>query len=232
MPLTLTTFAANAVISAPLIRDRLSKIQRYIDEEVVATDRGTAWMNANHVFRPDPTFGHTTLVSGESYFATRGQTDAERSFFSYQLNTGSFISVPGMSVPLEIVESFAQGTYRYRLQIFASFYAYEFGGADVASIMNEDTDKAATFALGIDATTFGQTNRDVYKGSDTSASQLVATYPRKQITMFWAENDTTYLAPGVHHAGVRVGNYVPGGGQSWKHVVLRQGSLVARYFDR
>lgn len=234
MPLSLTTFPAGSVISATVVRSRLATIESYVNEGIVAGDRGTNWMDANHVYRPD-FFGspdpHTTLVSGETYFRSRGQGDADRAFFSYWLNTDIFVPVPGIGATIQLPERLDQGAYDYRVSVFASFYVYEFGGIDAP--MDEISYHAADFEIMVDGNNYAATKRTLYNGSQTSTNQTVAFYPRKQITIAqaWSATQPAPMTPGVHSFGIGVRNYAPGSGE-WKHVIAQQGAFLVRYYLR
>lgn len=228
MSLTLGTFASGAVINATTIRERLSSIELYLNEQSLAADRGTAWLQSNHVYRPD-FYGspnpHTTLTSGESYFRQRSDSDQLRSWWSRYLGESAtgYFPVPGLTATVQIPENInANGGHRTR--IFASFYAYEFGGVD--GNMDETSPQGARFALTVDGTVVVNYDRPIYKGSSTSADEAYAFYPRKQVSII----DEYGLDAGIHHFGVAVSPNNQG--TNTKHVVVVQGNLIVRYWCR
>jgi hypothetical protein len=231
MPITLTTFASGAVIDATVLRDRLQTIEKYVNEQLVAGDRGSTWLDANHVYRADFFGGanpHTTLVSGETYYRQKGPGDAERAFFSWFLNnTTGWVQVPWLNVTFQLPEQLDQGTRDYRVEAFTSFYAYEFGGDDAD--LDLSSDNAATFSLMLDGDELSGINRrPLYKGSKTGTQQLVALYPRSQVSMAHAFTSSD-LTPGVHNVGVVVQSNAPGVTTKWKHIIVRQGAFILRY---
>ncbi len=241
MSLSLVTFGAGAVIDASVMRNRLEAIELYLNEGIVAADRGAAWLSANHLYRPD-FFGapdpHTSLVSGETYFRTKSQDDAARTFFSANVNTASWMPVPGLCATIQIPQSLRVGATYYRLNIFASFYVYEYGGygsgTGVDQRCDENENRAASVSLFLGNPSSGAgldgTLRHVYKGSQTSDYNAGALFPRKQYSM--AYSTSLPVAPGTYSLGVACRTLAPGANAVKKHVVFQQGSLMARYFLR
>lgn len=236
MPLTITTIPANATVNAATLRSKLMEIQHYVNGEIEASDRGTAWCTANHIYRPD-FYGspdpHTTMVSGENYFRTRGVDPDDRTFFSFYMGTGPYL-VPGLAATIQVPEDLEQGSVYYRLNVFASFNVYEFGGNDGA--MDESTNLAATIHLGTSTNPTAirdRTLRPVYKGSQTYVNDYVCIYPRKQHSIQWAfaGNVNGLTTPGVQSLGLWVKPFIPGAlsPPSWKHIIFQQANLIARY---
>lgn len=237
MPTSLTLIPAGATISATTLRARLLELQHYVNEQVAASDRGNEWCTANHIYRPD-FYGapnpHTTMVSGENYFRERPVDPDYRTFFSFYMGEGPYL-VPGLTATIQVPETLEQGTYYYRLNVFASFYAYEFGGNDGA--MDEQTNLAATVHLGTTTSPIAlrdRTNRPIYKGSQTYEQQNVVIFPRKQHSIQWAfpGNATGLTTPGVQSLGLWVKPFIPGTtspAPTWKHIIFQQANLIARY---
>lgn len=228
MSLTLATFASGAVINATTVRTLLGQIETYVNEGTIAADRGSTWCRANHVYRPDFYGDHTTLVSGESYFASRPESDQLRSWWTRYLgdsggsNAQGYFLIPGLTKTIQIPQTLSTGSHRVR--IFASFFAYEFGGVD--GNMEESVTGAASFAMLVDGAAQTGQQKPIWKGSSTSANQAYAFYPRKQVS-FIRDFD---VAAGVHTFGIGV---VPANqGTNTKHVVVVQGNLIVRYYCR
>jgi hypothetical protein len=238
MPVTLTTFASGAVINATTLRERLQQAETYVNEEIEQSDRAEGWMEANHLYRPDFYGGanpHTTLVTGESYWRTRPLAEERRAFFAaYYGGTGPY-RVPGLGATIQIPEALNPSGTRYRLVVCASFYAYEFGGSD-AELSEVGAVRSATFNFMINGV-MARTNscqRDIFKGSKTLTEQAVPFYPRKQISMVYGDTSAPVAQVGCNNIGVTV-NPVGGGGSIGtvvKHIIIVQGSMIARYFIR
>lgn len=236
MSVSITTFASGAVIDATTIRTKISDIETYLNEGMIAADRGSAWLGANHVYRPD-FFGapdpHTTLTSGESYFRQRSIDDRDRAFTSYYVNTASWLPVPGLNITYQVPETLAQGaSAQYRLMVFASFYVYEYGGNggnyNVAATggMDEDTWKAGAVSLSHDGTHAYGGFLNIYNGSVSGNYNAGTFYPRKQYTRCFAFAGSPVA--GTHNIGISVYNYVPGADE-WKHIIFQQGNFTLRY---
>ncbi len=236
MPTSLTTIAAGAAIDADVLRLKLRQIETYVNEEVAATDRGSSWCTANHIYRPDfygSPNSHTTMVSGENYFRSRDTDPATAAYFSFYMGEGPFL-IPGMSATIQVPESLEQGSVYYRLNVFASFYAYEYGGDD--GNIDESTYLAATFHLGTTARPTDirdRTLRTLYKSSDTDTLEEPMIYPRKQHSLMWAfaGNGLGVTTPGVVSLGVWVKPFRPAtvSPPYWKHIIIQQANMIARY---
>jgi hypothetical protein len=235
MPVTLTTFGPGAVIDASLMRAKLQQVETYVNEGIITTDRADSWMKPNHVYRPDfyglPNM-HTTMPSGESYFRSRPVAEERRAFFSYYLGGGPY-PVPGINATVQIPEDLRVSvSIKYRLVCAASFYVYEFGGAD--GYMDESTSQACTFDFYINGESARSSSmvRKLYKGSRTATVQNVAFYPRKQVSLVWGDTSDPVPAVGINNVGIVVNPIDPGAGEEWKHIVFVQSGLVCRYFLR
>jgi hypothetical protein len=233
MPVTLANVTAGTPISATVLRDRLQTVETYLNEQILNSDRADEWMQANHVYRPDFFGGsnpHTTLTTGESYFRSRPIAEERRAFFSYYLGQGPY-PIPGLNATVQIPEDLTGLNYDYRLVVTASFYCYEYGGAD--GNMDESTYEASQFTLLINGVPARSDclERSLYKGSQTATEQASAFYPRKQISMVWGDVSAPTVDVGVNSIGVAV---MPGTPLSteWKHIIVQQGNLIARYFLR
>lgn len=234
MSLTLTTFASGAVIDATVLRARQASIEAYLNEGTIAADRGTGWLGANHVYRPD-FYGspnpRTTLTSGESYFRNRDADVANRVFYSWYLgNTDAWFYVPGLTIPVQIPESLIAGSVYYRLVVQASYYVYEYGGDGSGT----EASRSALTGLLLDGTLAGATVRPLYSGSSMTAGAgafRTFTYARKQHSFCTAYVGGGLIAPGVHHVGVGVKIDTPSTNDS-KFVIFQQGNITARYYIR
>ena len=232
MPTSLTTFASGATIDATILRTRVASIETYLNEEIASADRSTNWLDSNRIYRPD-FFGypdaHTRLVTGESHYRQVSTDESERRVFSYYLLSASYIPVPGLCATFHIPSA----STAYFLRIFASFYVYDFGGDDTAgSPLDETTYAAANVRLAVNGTTYAQTHRTVYKGSQTGTSFFAgAFYPRKQYSMAYTV-PFSGLSAGINTAGVYVAPLTPPAATEWKHLFFQQGNLVVRYYIR
>jgi hypothetical protein len=238
MPVVLTTFAPGAIIDATVVRAKIQQVETYVNEQVAAGDRGSAWMTANHVYRPDFYGGpnpHTLLTSGESYFRERSTDAATQSWWSYYLgNTSSSVvlPVPGLNATIQIPEAIsANGGHRVR--VFASFYAYEFGGvgtaggAGVGNMDESGTNTAMSFNMIVNGSTQSMP-KSVYKGSQTSTLDQVAFYPRKQVSYI---RDFA-LDTGIYNIGIGIIPFTPASADNTKHCIVAQGNLLLRYYCR
>jgi len=238
MSLTLTTFASGAVIDASTMYAKVASIELYLNEQTVAADRGSAWADSNQIYRPD-FFGapcpHTTLTSGESYYQYVGRDVASRRYSTQYLNTTSWIPVPGLCTTIQIPESLRQGSYYYRLAVFASFYVYEWGAqSDATNGLDQDSKQAGSVSLHI-AGTDGLAPRKLMKGSMGASGpgptdlNNTAYYPRKHVSMAYVSTDPQ--SNGVYNVGVLWRNNATTPNLV-KHVIFAQGNLVARYYLR
>jgi hypothetical protein len=239
MSTALVVFAPGAIISATTLRTVIADVETYINEGIVAADRKTTpWLGPNHVYRPD-FFGapdpHTSLVSGESYFRLKSQDNEKRVFFSSNVNTSSWMQVPGLCATIQVPQSLRAGTWWYRLNLFASFYAYEYGGYGVAgpvvSRCDESQNLAATFGLfsgGLANAGLQGTLRYLYKGSQTSVLNQGAWYTRKQMSMAYASVAVT--GSDTVDVGVCVKCEPAGALTTTKIIIVQQGGFLARYF--
>lgn len=235
MSLSLTTFSSGAVIDASTLRARLLSIETYLNEEIAAADRGTGWCGANRLYRPD-FFGapnpHTTMPSGESYYRRRTGDARERIFFSYYVNTGGWLPVPGMSIPIQVPELLDMSGTDYRLMVFCSFYVYEMGGGGALTTLDDDTTTAASVALSLDGSTGGSVNitvRNIFQGADAGSANVIPAFTRKQHSMSYAWVGSA-IDRGLHNVGVivRTNNNT----DATKHIIFQQGTMTARYFVR
>lgn len=236
MSTALVPVAANAAINATVLRQFVTDVKFYVNEQMIAADRATNWLTSNHVYRPDfyvEPNPHTTLVSGEAYFRERPVDSEKALYYSQHLSTdsgGAFIPILGMGAPVCIPENIStNGGHRVRLQ--ASLYVYEYGGDDdpAATGMSEDTSKiAGTVDLLRNGSNVGL-SKPFHKGSITgSTDQYVAFYPRKQITFSYS----TALNRGLHSLGLGINPAVSPDPGMFKHCVVVQGYVNVSYFCR
>ncbi len=242
MSLALATFAPGAVISAATLRGLVSSVETYINEGTLAADRGTLWMDANHVYRPD-FFGapdpHTTLVSGESYFRNRPIGDDARAYFAYQMGSVD-IPVPGMGVSFTLPETLANATRQYRCFIRCSFAAYEYGGGD--GVMDNYTNESAKFRLMINGSAVPQVVRRIFKGSRTNNQQETAFFPRQQHSIVSVQMGTTQtgatnpISVGLNNICLSCAPAVESldadSKPNSKIIFVQQGNLTVRYWLR
>ncbi len=236
MSLTLTTFASGAVIDATVLRAKLLATETYLNESILAADRGSQWLRPNHVYRPD-FFGdpnpHSTFPTGESYFRQKSSGDRDRAFFSYYLGTGIY-PIPGLSVPIQVPETLSQGTNRYRLVVRASLYAYDFGGIDSDPACDEVSNLAAAIGLWIPNMSPlipSYLTHYVHKGSQTDITYSGAFYPRKQISFCACIVGNGSFPVGVNNVALTVSPFVSAT-TVWKHLVVTGGNIMARYWLR
>lgn len=240
MALTLTTFGATDVIDHTVLRARLQSVETYLNEEIANSDRSAGWLHANHVYRPD-FFGpnsanpRTVFTTGETQFRQRPLADDHRAFFSFYLGDGPYL-VPGLAATFQIPESLQQGTYYYRINTDASWYCYEYGGGD-NTYLDEETSLTATFHLACSASKSAiraETQRSIYKGSLTDASEIVPLFPRKQYSLCYPfiGNTKGISTPGCVSVGVYVKPVNPAGSglalTTWRHIIVQQGNFIAR----
>lgn len=241
MPVVLTTIPSGAQLDAPTLRNLVLQVEQYVNEAIAAGDRGSAWLESNHVYRPDfygAPDARTTLVSGEHVFRSRGLGDDERAFFSAFLGAGPF-PVPGLNMTVEIPETLNAGSVYYRAIYTTSFYAYEWGGSD--GNMDESTanNQACTFKVAVNgATQDSFASLPLWKGSQTETRNNVAFYPRKQFSAVWASAGLgSDLRVGVNDVGVVVDvepvRYSGAPGPViCKHIIVQQGNAVFRHWIR
>lgn len=235
MPVVLTTIPSGDPINADTLRGLVLDVEKYVNEAIAATDRGSSWLTSNHVYRPD-FYGapdpRTTLVSGEIAFRSRGLSDPDRAFFTGFLGTGPF-PIPGLNATVQIPETLDAGTYYYRLVMAASFYVYEWGGND--DDMDEYTaaNQAATFNVSVNGVIQAGSDIRLWKGSKSQAYEDVAYYPRKQASVVWASAGMgADLNVGVNNIGIVVSPQpvaFSGGAVIYKHIIVQQGNMLARY---
>ncbi len=233
MPVVLATFAAGDPIDATVLRALQAQVETYLNEGLVAGDRASGWMRANHVYRPD-FFGapnpHTTLTTGESYHRTRGASDDDRAFFSWYAGNGPY-PVPGLCATIQVPETLSQGSVYYRTVISGSFYVYEYGGDDIDPAMDEMTYVSAYMQLRINESIVGtqDTYRRLFKGSLCSgATYKGAFYPRKQHSFVHGRAGSGTIAPGVNNIAVTI-SPLTAAANEWKFIIFQQGNLVVRY---
>lgn len=238
MPLSLTLVNTGDPVDASVLMTRVRSIQRYVNETNVANDRASQWCTSHHIYRPD-FYGapnpRTVFTCGCTWFRQVGASVADQWITSFHLGEGPF-PVPGLFASMHFPESLAQGTVHYRLNVWASFYTYEYGGTDVD--VDENSYQAATFHLGAWAAPAApsdirdETQRRLYKGCQTSTYNQQAFFARKQHSMFYAfaGNTKDVSTPGVVHAGVWCKPIRPAtpANPEWKHIFVLQRNFVAR----
>jgi len=243
MPTSLTLLTAGDPVDASVLMTRSKAIQRYVNETNVAADRAATWCSSNHVYRPD-FYGapnpRTVLTCGCTWFRSVGPSVADQWITSFYLGEGPF-PVPGLFATMQFPESLAQPAsngVNYRLNVFASFYAFEYGGNSTA-VVDEYTNQGATFHLGAwsapsaPSAIRDETSRRIYKGSFTgTATNYIGYYPRKQHSMAYAfaGNTKDISTPGVIHVGVWCKPLRPAtpADPEWKHIFVLQRNFIAR----
>lgn len=240
MPISVSTFAAGATIDADAMRSRAQTIERYVNNEIAAGDRGSFWLHSGHVYTPDFQYAqgydaHLPMTGGHAYWSQRPNDDGRQAVFSYYMGVDpTALMVAGLTRTVQIPESLA-GTYR--AVVLASFWAYEYGGegpAVTTQPYQEETTVAAKFALYADGTKVTGTTRNIYTascalatGGNGSASGEI--YCRKQITMMAALGSSEWSGAGVHTVGVGCLVQNPAGTDQWRHIFVREGSFYVRY---
>lgn len=234
MSLTLPTFPANSVINATLMQARVTEVERYINEEMIAADRSTLWMTSNHVYRPDffvsgtidaggIVHGRTILTSGESSFAMRSDDSATATYWSYYLGdtTGNgLFPVPGLCRTIQIPENIYTNA-GHRTRVFASFYVYEYGGDD-GNIDESAALTAGTLDLLVDGVAQG-INKPIHKGTSTGGTNAQCFYSRKQVSFIHALD----LNSGIHDIGVAI-SPTNTSSDEYKHLIGLQGAIIVR----
>jgi len=234
MSLVLTTFGASDPIDATELRSRNESVRRYVGEGIVAADRAASWMTATHVYKPDFFIGahqRSRKVSGESVYRSRGRDTSNIATFSYYLGTAAgtagLFKVPSLNATLVIPEDISTNG-GHRVRVFASFYAWEFGGTDnnATGAMLEDAIVGAYFNLSSNGS-YNLRETPIYKGSQTDLQQRVALYPRKQVVCIEGFD----LNAGIYDIGISIRPVDPGS-DLCKHVFVLQGNLVIRWHRR
>ena len=245
MPISVSTFAADAVIDAEELRARSLAIERYVNGEIEAGDRTTNWVTSGHVYGPDFQYGtgydaHLPFTGGHAYWSKRPNDDGRRAIFSWFTGEGA-VMVPGLTRTVQLPEAMPSG--KYRALILASFWGFEYGGIGstasgaVTPFQTEGGPEACAFRLYEDGVAVTATARKVFPSSCSTdngwvggsggdygaASGLI--YCRKQISMVHA---THWGSAGIHTIGVGVTCPAPTADQ-WKHIFVREGSFYVRY---
>lgn len=242
MPISLSTFASGAVISAAELRVRSLAIENYVNGQIAAGDRTTNWMESGHVYEPDFQYARgydarLPLAGGQMHWSQRPSDDGLRAIFSWRTGEGG-IMVPGLTRTVQLPEGMAS---RYRALVLASFWVYEYGGEGGGTAylpyQDEVNDRAAIVQIYDDGVPVNATARSVYTASCatddgwqvTGAANLGASsgliYCRKQVSMVYA---ASWLTAGVHTVGVAVRSPTPAADE-WKHLFVREGSFYVRY---
>jgi hypothetical protein len=241
MSLAIANIVASSPINATELTSVLETIRIYLNEGMVAGDRASGWMTAEHVYGPDFYLPnpHGTLTSGETYYRTRGNDTSLAVYFSHYLGSpaaGQYFPIPGMNVTLQIPENInANGGHRTR--IHASLCVLEYGGDGNGTVaaagMNETetsggvTYEAGNLAVIVDGAVVGGRNQ-FFKGSIGGARNLQAFYPRKQISMFYS----AALDRGVHNFGVGIRPRTPSSAGMTKHLIILNGTVDVPYWCR
>ena len=247
MPISISTFAADAVIDAGELRARSLAIEQYVNGEIEAGDRTTNWVTSGHVYGPDFQYGtgydaHLPFTGGHAHWSKRPNDDGRRALFSWYTGEGP-VMVPGLTRTIQLPEAMPSG--KYRALVLASFWGFEYGGEganDTAKVtytpfQDENSALACTFRLYEDGVSVPASARKVYSSSCATdntwmggatatfgaASGLI--YCRKQVSMVHA---THWGSAGIHTIGVGV-TCPPPTADQWKHVFVREGSLYVRY---
>jgi hypothetical protein len=238
MPISLTTLAPGAPTSAVALRDLTTQIETYVNEQTVAADRTTAWLQSVHVFRPDFQYAlasrEVPMPGGHIFWNTRNSGRTTAQLFSYYQGSDA-ISIPGLSRTIQIPEGIGAD---YAVLVRASFVAYEYGGrANAAGGANPgDSDygiasRCATFALQVnDDSPINATARPLYTASDMDiAIPYISRFlARKQHTILYAIDGTTLGGAGLHDIKIVCEPVTPSSGELWKHILVTQGCMIAR----
>ena len=235
MGLTLTTVVDGTPITAAAVEDYIAKIELYLNEGVASADLDTApWVDSVHIFKPE-FYGspspRTKLVSGMAHYYRKTDSIYTTAAFHYELGRESYVHVPGLQATLKIPENST------RVNVTASFAAYEWGGSDVVDEGStlSPTSVVANFYLYQNDTQLAHTGRRIYPSGETpttdETSVLGALVSRKQICM----SDSLSFNAGTNSCGVRVGVQLPtvtGAMADWKHVFVLQRNFVVDYHLR
>jgi hypothetical protein len=235
MGLTLTTVVDGTSLTAAAVEDYVAKIERYLNEEVVSADLDTAaWVDSVHIFKPEfygSPYPRTKLVSGMAHYYRKTDNIYTVAAFNYRLGRESFVHVPGLQASLKIPDNST------RVNVTASFAAFEWGGSDTVDEGSTLTPSSvvANFYLYQDETQLGYTGRRLYPSGATPTTEaetvLGALVARKQICM----SDSLSFNAGTRTCGVRVGVQLPtttGALADWKHVFVLQRNFVVDYHLR
>lgn len=238
MPISLTTIASGAVISATTLRDRAKSIEDYVNGQIAQGDRTTNWLRTGHVYGPDFQYGRgaqarVPMTGGQTYWAMLPGDPNIMSVFTYETGDG-YVQVPGLTRTMQVPES---ASSRYRALIMASFWVYEYGGEGggdtVAAppFQDEETYQAGTAALTIDGVVQTATCRPFFSASDAVATTGGGAtngiiYCHKQYSIAYPYNWGTER---IFSPGIAISSPSPGASVNWKHIFVREGSLYARY---
>ena len=238
MPISISTFASGAVVSAEEIRVRSKAIEDYVNGGIVAADRTTNWLKAGNVYTPDFQYGsggnaRLPMTGGQLHWGILPGDPNLMPVFTWQAGSG-YAMVPGLTRTIQVPE--ASGS-RYRALILASFWVYEYGGGAVGGttavnipFMDELTYGAGTAALAINGVAVSATSRPFYSSSDSTAvagggAASGEVYCHKQFGIVYPYNWSTSH---IFSAGICISSSAPADNQ-WKHIFVREGSLYVRY---
>lgn len=233
MPITLTTIPANDPIDADVLRQYIDDIETYVNEQTVAGDRTTDWLNSVHVFRPDFQYAgasHEVPMPGAHiWWNQRGSGRNIAAYHSQYLGSDP-IPVVGLCRTIQLpVDITSTGYY---LLARTSFTTFEFGGYGAGGYPNEfsGADKCATFRMGIGASQITATNRKLYRGSDDTAAAPYngIYYARKQHTMMYADDGSLAGTGGTVNVGVYCDCVGLGATTQFKHIIITGANMVIR----
>lgn len=238
MPLSLTAISSGAVIDADVLKLRASTIERYVNEQIAAGDRTTNWLESLQVFAPDFQYGggaapRVIMPGGEISWRERGPDRATAALF-YFANQTNYVPVPGLCATIYLPEV---PTSTFRLKMYATFYAFEYGGLGSGTTPNGPRDElgtAANFQFFLDGTAVAASRRKLPPSSNTNnpgVSFSGQIYCRKQVVMHHVEAGSVFTAAGVHHVEVRCQPTAPATASApeWKHIFVVNGRLEVEH---
>lgn len=230
MPVSLTSVVDGTPIDYDALRAYTKSIEHYLNEGVVSADlqSTTPWVRSTQVFKPDFVTGiysHARLTSGEVHWSKCGHSSFENSVHHSEVNTrqdgggtaGKYVVVDGMtrtfSVPAAISTSATATVNTHRVAVAMDWYCYEMGGAGT---VDDSTDHCSGFALFVNGTEKGATERPLYTGSPGAGGGISALGAVKQYSIRYPASIT---APGKHEIGLRIRMYSHTA-QKWRHIIV------------
>jgi hypothetical protein len=238
MPISLTTIGSGASIDADVLKARCSTIERYVNEQSVAGDRTTNWLDSVHVFSPSFQYGagagpRVVMPGGEIAWCERPADRSLAALYHWKTNL-NYVPVPGLCRTLNFLSA---PTATFRVTMYATFYAFEYGGDGAApNGARDETDEVARFCFFLDETQITASARKLLASSDVNSAVAAPfagqVYARKQVTMFAVEAGSVFTSAGIHHVEVRclpITTPAAPADNDWKHIFVTGGRMMVRH---
>lgn len=233
MSLALTTVADGAVISATGLRAYVEQIETYTNEGIAVADIDPSdWVESTHIYggsfygSPNP---RARFETGQTIYRHTGMDPLrERAFHKYYASANARIDK--LTATFCVPESLVQGSSPYYdLLVEASFWCYEFGGANAT--LDERTDNAATFQMILGGTPKDKTTRKLYCSDAAYAAApyeggaIFARHNHHMVTRIAAAD----VGAGIHRVGVVVD---VNSNVNVRHILVGGRTLRAAWYTR